>query len=420
MSHGDGRDVVTLPQSADSGNSTTLVAPAAGLYTGTWIVTRQVGVVRQLVVLASNTPSGLGGTFIFEYSEDGATPTVSETRAITDFETVRDFDLMNVGAYFRIKFTPSRALAGGEMIFISTFQRTQPDGPFVRLADQEIERANAAMGQTAAYLKVFKPNGKSANVPGSEIGNLIVADFATEVRKGNVEGHALITILGTNSDLDAATSPETIWSAGTGTSSYVEPAAAAVVSLVSTSILDDGSPVGTGAQTVFITGLDASYVEISETVTLNGVVPALTVASFLRIHSASVATAGVTASNVGTITGTIGALVVFMIQPTANMAFNAYYTVPAGKTAYLLNVALSLYQTTAGATVGCRLKHRAFGGLFAFLDFYALSVNSAGIQIGYSAPLKITEKSDFSYEAYVAAANNNLITARSDILLVDN
>src|SRR5205823_683688 len=124
-------ETITLPQVADAGNSATrTVANGAAQFVGTWYATRSVGIVRQLVVLASTVTSGLGGTFVFEYSEDGVNATISETRTITSFATVRDFDLLNAGAYFRVKFAPSRALVGAEMVFITTTQRTQNDGAF--------------------------------------------------------------------------------------------------------------------------------------------------------------------------------------------------------------------------------------------------------------------------------------------------
>lgn len=157
---------IAMAQSVDAGNTVTrTAADGATQYVGAWTRTRSIGIVRQLVVLASTVSSGLGGTFIFEYSEDGANATISESRPIGDFASVRDFDLINAGEYFRVKFTPSRALTGGEMVFITTTQRRQNDGQFVRLANQQIEEANAAMGQAFAYLKAFiAGTGKSVNL----------------------------------------------------------------------------------------------------------------------------------------------------------------------------------------------------------------------------------------------------------------
>lgn len=156
---------VLLPQSLDSGNSITIDSSTITPWIGTWSRTRSSGIVRQLVVIASTVSSGLGGSFTFEFGEDGVNATISEQRTIGDFETMRDFDLINAGEYFRVKFTPSRSLTPGELIFITTTQRRQNDGSFVRLANQEIEEQNAAMGQVFSYLKAFNVDtGKSVNV----------------------------------------------------------------------------------------------------------------------------------------------------------------------------------------------------------------------------------------------------------------
>lgn len=101
-------------QSVDPNNSKTITSSDASPgspWVGTWFRTRSLGIVRQLCVVSSATTS-LGGTFTFEYSEDGVTATISEARVIGDFTTVRDFDLLNAGEYFRVKFAPSSGPKG--------------------------------------------------------------------------------------------------------------------------------------------------------------------------------------------------------------------------------------------------------------------------------------------------------------------
>lgn len=206
---------VGMRQTLDAGNTTVVTSANASPgspWVGAWTLTRDVGIVRLLTVVASNVLSGLGGTFTFEFSEDGATATISEVRPIGDFATVRDFDLINAGAYYRVKFEPSRALAGGESVFVTTTQRRQNDGAFVRLAGQQIEEANAALPQTFAFAKAFDADtGKSVNIRPSQHsvdlanrlltqltnGSLLVftADFTTDVLTsaghGYVDGDAV-------------------------------------------------------------------------------------------------------------------------------------------------------------------------------------------------------------------------------------
>lgn len=163
----------TLPNPSATASGTITATIRAG-YSGTFAATRSAGVVRLLTVLASTVTSGLGGTFCFEFSEDGTTSTISEVRSVTDFSSVRDFDLINAGAYYRVMFAPSRDLTSGEQIFVTTSQRTQNDGAFVRLADQVVERTNAAMGMAFAFLKAFDDAGGSQNISADVVGSLYV------------------------------------------------------------------------------------------------------------------------------------------------------------------------------------------------------------------------------------------------------
>lgn len=172
-----------MPQLVDGGNTIAISSAEASPgspWVGTFYSTRPAGIVRQLVILASNVSSGLGGIFAFEYADNPVSDpsNILETRSIGDFSTVRDFDLNNAGAtYFRVHFEPSRALSPGELVFIKTIQRTQYDGPFARLANQELEEQNAAMGQQFSYLKLFNARtGKSINVRPTETGALRTAD----------------------------------------------------------------------------------------------------------------------------------------------------------------------------------------------------------------------------------------------------
>lgn len=143
---------------------------------GTYTLTRPEGIIRQLVVLSSRTKN-IPGVFCFQYSEDGIDATITEVRPIGDFSTVRDFDLQNAGQYFRILFAPKRVLSATETVVTATTLKRTFDGSFVRLANQEIEEANAAMGQTFAFFKGFDAiTGKSVNIRPSKSGALRTRD----------------------------------------------------------------------------------------------------------------------------------------------------------------------------------------------------------------------------------------------------
>ena len=129
---------------------------------------------------------------------------------------------------------------------------------------------------------------------------------------------------------------ETIWEEG---GLYAYPASASTMT-VSSSDTNDTS-AGTGARTVLISGLDASYNEASETIILDGQTAVTTVNTYIRMNRAIVLTAGSGAGNAGVIyvgTGTVTAGVpankFTTIAIGANQTLQAFWTVPAGYTAY--------------------------------------------------------------------------------------
>ena len=103
---------------------------------------------------------------------------------------------------------------------------------------------------------------------------------------------------GYNADVDTA-AIEILWPAG---GAFARLSAADEATIVSSDADDDGSPVGAGARTVTIYGVNGDYQHASETVTMNGVGAVTTTAKFLGVNDAVVATAGASATNEGLLT----------------------------------------------------------------------------------------------------------------------
>lgn len=159
---------MSMGQQLDTNNSITITSANASPgspWVGVWTKTRDEAFVRELVLIASNVTSGLGGILTFEFSEDGTTVAATNPRQILSFSSVRDFDLLNTGAYFRIKFEPDRTMTVGESVFIRSTLRRQNDGPFARLLSQELEEFNASLPHNATFLKAFDARTrKSVNI----------------------------------------------------------------------------------------------------------------------------------------------------------------------------------------------------------------------------------------------------------------
>jgi len=231
--------------------------------------------------------------------------------------------------------------------------------------------------------------------------------FELQVARGQVDGHNALFKFGINGDV--GTSVETVWAQG-GT--YVYPASATVMKISSSSAND--AAAGTGARTILITGLDANYNEISETVTLNGQTEVNTVNSYLRIFSMIVATAGSGATAAGTIyagTGTVTsgvpATVYATIVPPANQTQLAFWTVPAGYTFYLNGVYYSTANATANASTNFQLLQRPLGGVLR-IQSSTRTPGNGDFVLDLHTPIAFAEKTDIEIRAIASAGASNV------------
>lgn len=158
----------------------------------------------------------------------------------------------------------------------------------------------------------------------SPMGNLSIA-----VAIGAIPGWTSFRKFGLNPAVNGAGTTEDMWPIGTP---RVLPAAGAVASLVSDSAADDGSPEGTGAHIVKVEGLDDTWTEISEEVTLNGVGAVTTTAEFYRINRMYIVKVGSGGVNAGNITASISGAAQAYIEAGEGQTHQTLYTVPAGKT----------------------------------------------------------------------------------------
>lgn len=195
------------------------------------------------------------------------------------------------------------------------------------------------------------------------------------IAEGIVPNHVKGKVIGFRSALSTTESHLALGATGR----FVWPTVAQVFYLSSSSASDDGSPAGTGAQTVLFAGLDASGVMATETVVLNGVTQVATVGTYLApcINDTYVNAAGSTGSNVGTITchsatpGTAGT-VVWAMGPTTNQAQGSVFRVPTGKVGYMIKVVVGESSTQG---VVFRFYARLPGGLMRKVDSYQVDGN---------------------------------------------
>ena len=167
---------------------------------------------------------------------------------------------------------------------------------------------------------------------------------------------------------------------------------------------------GDADKVVTVVGLDASYNQISEDVTLTDASGNTTTQSFIRVYRAYMTTG----SNVGNVSIIRGATTVARINAGKSQTLMAVYTVPAGHSAYLLQGAASC-QANADATGDMFIR---YFGQESFRVGHSFELSGAGGQYLYPfmVPIRIPQKSDIDIRALVRS-NNARVTAAFDILL---
>jgi hypothetical protein len=236
--------------------------------------------------------------------------------------------------------------------------------------------------------------------------------FGLQVARGQITMHQSFQVFGYNPDVDQT--EESVWPNG-GTVPH--PTVASKLDIVSTSTDDDGSPVGTGARTVYIEGLDGSYNVISETVVLNGTTNVETVNSYLYINQFYVATVGSGESNAGEITAKVGATLYDLIAVGYNNRTTAHYCVPAGYTAYMTSGAITSGQASGSTSITAYLKQHGPDGI---LRVGAVStLNNGSVQYDFNPPYRIPEKNCVGASAIGTAANNS-VSAFFNMILIKN
>ena len=260
-------------------NSTTSPLNAAAVYTGTW---EDVSKYDSLAVAVKTDQNG---TYTIQFSTDGVNIDSTLTRYYRTSQTEPPHRFTITRRYARITFTNTSAV-NQTYIRLQTMYGSQGE-------------LNIPLDSTMSQ------DYDSASVRPTE--------YKYEVALGRRQGATTWNKFGYNADIDIGT--EVVAAQG-GTFTFLT--AASTLTIVSSSTDDDGSPAGTGAQTITIYGIDANRVAQTEVVTMDGTTNVVTATSWLGINRAIVSSAGSTYSNVGniTITATTGGTVQAYIPAT--------------------------------------------------------------------------------------------------------
>ena len=165
-------------------------------------------------------------------------------------------------------------------------------------------------------------------------------------------------------------------------------------------------------KSIVLIGLDNDYLELTETVTVSSSGATTTTQSFKRIFRAYVTNGS--ATNVGDIVVQKDGTTVATIKAGKAQTLMAVYTVPAGKTGYMLK-GVATCQAGADATVDMFVR---YFGQDSFRVGHTFEVSGTGGEYLYDfgVPVKIPAKSDIDIRCSVRS-NNARVTAAFDMIL---
>lgn len=157
--------------------------------------------------------------------------------------------------------------------------------------------------------------------------------FQLEIGRNAISGISAAALAGSSPSIGE--SFQTLWDAS---GDFIYPTTGETWELLSDNVND--TLLGTGARTVLISGLNDSYIETVEIKDLDGTTPVLTTTtSWFRVYEILVISSGSSQFNEGTITlrASGGGAIRSQILPTISESFNGFFTVPAGKTFFVLS-----------------------------------------------------------------------------------
>lgn len=279
--------------------------------------------------------------------------------------------------------------------------------------------------EVAARIQALKPDGTVADIQATTKGNLKysleefddalyteplpTAEFYLNVSKGLVPGHTFINKFGQNDDLNASTY-EDVWENG-GVYNYPADNTAPITKLIAHNSGD--------TEPIEVQGLDIDGNIVVQTKTLTGLTAVTLDTPLWRVFRLrNVGTSDlldfVCAINDG------DTIDYACINNGNNQTLMALYTIPAGKTGYLIQGTNNLSNVSRGVGASGKLWMRQFGSVFQLKKTFGVHSDGSGfIRIPIPIPARMLEKTDIKVSAIGSAAGVSINTT-FDILLVDN
>ena len=232
--------------------------------------------------------------------------------------------------------------------------------------------------------------------------------FYLEVAQGLIEGYSFNHKFGAVASMSSGATGS-IWDVNDTLYPWDALGSGSVINVERNNVADNGIDVT-------VQGLDDNYNFAEETITITGADQVGT-QLFTRVNRAFISGATTNADNIDIEAGSAGGTTVARITAGFGQTLMAVYTIPAGKTAYLLHgTATGSSDTDASGMMMVR-----YFGTSSFRVAHAFELQLRGGQYDYTftTPIPVPEKTDIDIRASMRS-NNKRITAAFDILLVDN
>lgn len=236
-------------------------------------------------------------------------------------------------------------------------------------------------------------------------------DFTLQLARGHVDSHYGVHILGRVPAM-SQNSSGSIWDLNDTYYPWSAWATPGVLTIPAVNASDNG-------KIVHIFGLDENYLEIDERIVVSSTAAVTTTNIFSRLnyaHLHSLSTA------VGNISIQIASTTIARINAGAYESLCAQYTIPAGKTGYIMQGACTC-SASADASVYMRIRHiePAHPTELHYDTTHTFEVSGTGGQYYYkfTVPPMLSEKTDIDLHATVRS-NNARVTAVYDLILIDN
>ena len=367
-----------------TGNSTVTLLTGSSTYTGAWTdVSSYPGVM-------TSAKSDQSGTLYMEFSDTntGSGKSILTYNCAANVPEVHRLSITN--QYYRTRYT-------NDSTDQTSFYLTTLFGEFENLSAPR----NLIVGQDADAALV----------------RVVSEEF--DISQGLRAGYTVEHIFGENTDLDSATVPEDIWNGG-GVYTGFPTGSAETIEAFSSSTNDDEG--GSGAEIIYVQGLDANYAVQTESITLNGTGAVATTTTWTRVHRITVtqsANGANTSFNDGTITvrHTTTTANVFVQSPVGtNFSRICAFTTPAEHNGFIHHFFAEIEGQSSAVAEGA-LWIREFGKPPKLVAHFTVKDNRT-YNFEIYGGIMLPPKTDVAIRLTSSSANNVDVTGEMDIVVV--